>query len=194
MARPQFTSPDFLEAARALACEHGPAAVTVGAVIERLGAPAGSFYYRFASRDLLLGELWLKTVLAFQEGFMAAIKVGDGLAAALHTPAWARENLDDACLLLLYRRSDFVHGDWPETLRSGVISQEKSFKAAVMQFAQTTLGSDSPDTLRRVRFALVEVPLAAVRMHLECREAPPPIADELIRQTYEAVITRCLGQ
>ncbi len=190
MARPQFTSLDFLEAARALACERGPAAVTVGAVIERLGAPAGSFYYRFASRDLLLGELWLKTVLAFQEGFMAAIEAGDGLAAALHTPVWSRGNLDDACLLLLYRRSDFVHGDWPETLRDGVVSQEKNFKAAVMQFAQTTLGSVTPDTLKRVRFALVEVPLAAVRVHLEHREAPPLIVDELIRQTYEAVITR----
>ena len=29
---------------------------------------------------------WLTTVLAFQEGFVAAIEAGDGLAAALHTP------------------------------------------------------------------------------------------------------------
>ena len=27
---------------------------------------------RFASRDALLGELWLTTVLAYQEGFVAA--------------------------------------------------------------------------------------------------------------------------
>ena len=60
--------------------------MTVDSVAERLRAPKGSFYYRFASRDALLGEVWLKTVLAYQEGFVAAIEAGDGLGAALHTP------------------------------------------------------------------------------------------------------------
>jgi AcrR family transcriptional regulator len=88
--------------------------VTVDSVTARLKAPKGSFYYRFASRDALLGELWLATVLSYQRGFAAAIDAGDGLAAALHTPAWARLHLDDARLLLLYSRHDFVQGDWPQ--------------------------------------------------------------------------------
>jgi AcrR family transcriptional regulator len=188
MARPRFASTDFLAAARALARQHGPAAVTVGSVIGHMGAPAGSFYYRYASRDLLLGELWLETVLAYQKGFLAAIEAGDGLAAALHTPAWARENLEDARLLLLHRRSDFIHGDWPEALRDGVVRQEETMKAAVTRFAQATLGDATPDNLNRARFALVGAPLAAVRMYLERREPPPPITDELIRLTYNAVI------
>src|SRR5258708_37225725 len=56
-------------------------------------------------------------------GFVAAIESGDGLAAALHTPAWARLHLDDARLLLLYSRHDFVQGDWPKTLKRGVPDQ-----------------------------------------------------------------------
>ena len=87
--------------------------MTVDSVTQRLKAPKGSFYYRFASRDALLGELWLETVLAYQEGFVAAIEAGDGLAAALHTPAWARLNLEDARLLLLYDRQDFVRETGP---------------------------------------------------------------------------------
>jgi len=59
MGYAHFTHADFLDAARELAAELGPAGVTVGLVNERLKAPKGSFYYRFASRDLLLGELWL---------------------------------------------------------------------------------------------------------------------------------------
>ena len=86
MGRALFDNVSFLEAARSLACERGPAAVTVDSVTERLKAPKGSFYYRFASRDALLGELWLATALIFQEGFVQAIEAGDGLAAALHTP------------------------------------------------------------------------------------------------------------
>ncbi len=91
MGRPLFHNADFLAAARAIAPERGPAGVTVDSITQRLRAPKGSFYYRFASRDTLLGELWLATVLAYQEGFVAAIEAGDGLAAALHTPVWARK-------------------------------------------------------------------------------------------------------
>jgi AcrR family transcriptional regulator len=104
MGRAQFDHAGFLAAARELVAERGPAAVTVDSINERLKAAKGSFYYRFASRDALLGELWLTTVLAYQEGFIAAIEAGDGLGAALHTPAWVRRHLDDARLLLLYSR------------------------------------------------------------------------------------------
>src|ERR1700719_2322994 len=118
MVRPSFGHGAFLAAARDLVAENGPAAVTVTSVTERLGAPTGSFYYRFASRDVLLAELWLATALAFQNGFVAAIKRGDGLAAALHTPTWVRAHLDEARFFLLYHRDDFVQGGWPQALKS----------------------------------------------------------------------------
>jgi hypothetical protein len=35
---------------------------------------------------------------------------------------------------------------------------------------------------------LAKVPVAAVRRHLERREPPPPIVDELIRTTYRAIV------
>ena len=81
MGHAHFEHAHFLVAARELAREGGPAQVTVASVTDRLKAPKGSFYYRFASRDLLLGELWLATALAYQEGFVAAIERGDGLSA-----------------------------------------------------------------------------------------------------------------
>jgi AcrR family transcriptional regulator len=190
MGRAHFDSADFLGAARALAAEHGPAAVTVGAVVARLKAPTGSFYHRFKSRDLLLGELWLDTVLAYQVGFLAAIAAGDGLAAALHTPHWVRSHLDDARLLLLYSRHDFIQGDWPRSLRQGVRDQAQRFEAAVETFARHAFGSAGPEPLRRAYFALADVPTASVRPHLQRREPPPPLVDELIRATYRAVVER----
>src|ERR1700759_56406 len=117
MGRPIFDHAGFIEAARALASAHGPAAVTVDSVAQFLKAPKGSFYHRFASRDALLGELWLKTVLAYQEGFVAAIEAGNGLAAALHTPAWSRAPTAAARLLLLYSRHNFVQGEFPASLK-----------------------------------------------------------------------------
>ena len=127
MGRPHFNDADFIAAARTIADERGPAAVTIEFVnTQRLSAPKGSFYYRFASRDVLLGRLWLSTVLDYQVGFLAALEAGDGLTAALHTPAWARANMKDIRLLfLLYRRHDFVQGEWPADLKIGVRDQAR---------------------------------------------------------------------
>jgi AcrR family transcriptional regulator len=188
MARPEFTHADFFDAALALAAKHGPAGVTVAAITGLLKAPTGSFYHRFTSRDALLGELWLKTVLAFQQGIDAALDAGDGLRAALHTPAWVREHVDEGCLLLLYHRDDFVQGAWPRALRDGVAAHTRRARARVEKFASATFGRAGPDEVRRAQFVLSNVPVAAVRQHLERREPPPPIVDELIRATYRAVV------
>jgi len=188
MGHALFEHADFLDAARAVAAAHGPAAVTVGSVTERLKAPRGSFYYRFASRDLLLGELWLATVLAFQEGFVAAIEAGDGLAAALHTPAWVRGHLDDARLLLLYSRHDFVQGDWPAPLKRGVADQAQRFVTCLEQFAHAAFASKDADAVRRAQFVLADAPTAAVRPHLQQREIPPAVVDDLVRATYHAIV------
>jgi AcrR family transcriptional regulator len=194
MGRALFDNADFLSAARALAAERGPAAVTVDSVTAQLKAPKGSFYYRFASRDLLLGELWLTTVLAYQQGFVAAIEASDGLAAALHTPAWARQHLNDARLLLLYSRHDFVAGDWPAPLKRGVRDQAERLQGCLTSFARQAFGRAGPAELRRATFVLAEVPIAAVRQHLERREPPPPLVDELIAETYRAITVRPRGR
>jgi AcrR family transcriptional regulator len=188
MGRPLFDNAGFLAAARALACERGPGAVTVDSITQRLKAPKGSFYHRFPSRDALLGELWLKTVLAYQEGFVAAIEAADGLAAALHTPAWARQHLDDARLLLLYSRHDFVQGDWPAALKRGVRDQAQRFETCLSNFARLAFGRAGPAQLQRAAFVLAGVPIAAIKPYLEHREAPPAQVDELITTTYHAIV------
>jgi AcrR family transcriptional regulator len=188
MRRPSFETGSFLTAARSLAYERGPAAVTVDSVIARLNAPKGSFYYRFASRDALLGELWLDIVLSYQQGFVEAIDAGDGLAAALHTPRWARLHLDDARLLLLFSRHDFVQGDWPAALKRGVADQAQRFEACLRSFAKQAFGRAGPAQFRRAAFVLAEVPIAAVKGHLERREPPPRLVDELITTTYRAIV------
>jgi AcrR family transcriptional regulator len=190
MGKPIFHHAGFIQAARALAHARGPAAVTVDSVAQYLTAPKGSFYHRFASRDALLGELWLTTVLAYQEGFVAAIEAGDGLAAALHTPAWSRAHLDDARLLLLYSRHDFVQGDFPAPLKRGVREQAERFEACLARFAREAFGRAGPAQLKRATFVLAEVPIAAVKGYLERREPPPQLADELIERTYRAIVEK----
>jgi AcrR family transcriptional regulator len=177
MGRAKFDEAVFKGAALAIASERGPLAVTVGSITERLKAPTGSFYHRFSSRDVLLGELWLQTVLDFQQGTTAALDAGDGLAAALHTPVWVREHLEEGRLLLLYHRDDFVQGEWPQALRDRVAAQTERMTGGFARAARLIFGRDGPDELRRAQFLLAEVPVAAVRRHLERREPPPPIVE-----------------
>ena len=183
-----FTRTDFLAAALALVAEGGPAAATVGAIAGRLNAPTGSFYHRFASRDVLLAELWLRTVLDFQQGIEAALAAGDGLGAALHTPAWVRAHPQQARLLLLHHRDDFLEGPWPASLREAIDSHTQRARQTVEAFARLIFGRAEPEDIRRVQFVLAEIPVAAVRQHLRRGEPPPPFEDTLIATTYRAVV------
>jgi AcrR family transcriptional regulator len=187
MGHAKFNRTDYFAAAQAIAAAEGPAAVTIASIAARLKAPTGSFYHRFASRNALLGELWLRTVMEFQEGISAALDAGDGLRAALHTPAFARAHLDHARLLLLYDRSDFVQGEWPEELRERVAEMTRRMEASSLR-AQVIFGEDGGEEVRLAQFLISEVPLAAVRQHLVRREPPPPLVDDLIRTTYRAVV------
>jgi AcrR family transcriptional regulator len=188
MGHAKFGQTDFFGAALAIAATEGPAAATIASITARLKAPTGSFYHRFASRDALLGELWLRTVMEFQEGIGAALDAGDGLRAALHTPAFARAHLDHARLLLLYDRQDFVQGEWPEQLRERVAEMTRRVEASSLRRAQVIFGEDGGEEVRLAQFLISEVPLAAVRQHLVRRELPPRLVDDLIRTTYRAVV------
>src|SRR6266851_1378953 len=188
MGQAKFSQVDFLTAAQALAAAEGPAAVTIASISARLGAPTGSFYHRFASRNVVLGELWLRTVLDFREGISAALDAGDGLRAALHTPAWVRAHQDNARLLLMYDRRDFVQGEWPEELRERVAEMTQRMEAGSLRQARVIFGKDGREEVRLAQFLISEVPVAAVRQHLVRREAPPPLVDRLIRTTYRAVV------
>jgi AcrR family transcriptional regulator len=188
MGRAKFTQMDFLSAALTIISTHGPASVTIASITALLKAPTGSFYHRFASRNVLLGALWLRTVLSFQEGVSAALDAGDGLRAALHTPAWARAHLEEARLLLLYDRKDFVQGEWPQELSERVAEMTRRMEGGAERRAQVIFGHIGPEEVRLAEFVVAEVPVAAVRQHLLRHEPPPLLVDQMIRTTYRAVV------
>jgi AcrR family transcriptional regulator len=188
MGHPKYSEEDFFGAALAIIAERGASEVTVAAVSERLGSPTGSFYHRFASRDALLGSLWLRAILQFQAGIGAALEAGDGLKAALHTPAWVRKHPHEARLLLLYDRKDFEHGEWPRELRERVADLTRRMNAASRNWARVIFGNDGRDETRLAQFLISELPVAVVRQHLVSGERPPQLVDRIIRSTYGAVL------
>ena len=176
-----------MDAAMRMVAEKGPGALTVAALAKGMKAPIGSVYHRFPSRDVLLAEAWIRIVESFQRDFLETL-AGDGLQAALNTIQWVREHPGEACILLVYRREELVSGLWPEHLKGQVAGLSRELDSGIRSFAKKQFGHAGKETLRRATFALVDVPLAAVRRHLQDGESPPAVIDEMVRETYLATM------
>jgi hypothetical protein len=99
-----------------------------------------------------------------------------------------RANPDNARLLLLYDRKDFIRGDWPAELRERVAAMTRQMEDGSRRRARVIFGKDGPDEIRLAQFLISELPVAVVRQHLLRCEEPPPLVERLIRTTYRAVV------
>lgn len=192
MARPaKFTSSDILDTAARLIAQGGPRLATVSTIAEDLGAPTGSIYHRFASRELLLARLWIRTIRRAQAGFLQALALPDldqaARRAATHIPRWSREHLDEARVLLLYRRADLA-ARWPEELGEELATLNVQVEQALEAFTQRRYGSLTASNLQRVTFALVDVPYAAARRYLLAGKPPPADVDDLVGQVCACLL------
>jgi AcrR family transcriptional regulator len=179
-------------AALRLVADRGPQAVTVADVAKEAGAPTGSIYHRYRSREQLLAELWMDVVEEFQSGFIASLAsasdVAAGVEAASFMGSWAREHALEARLLLLHRRQDFVSGDWPADLAARAGALEPQLGSALRGFALRAFGRADADTMARLRYALLDAPFGALKPYVQGRKRIPPVVDELVATTARAVL------
>jgi AcrR family transcriptional regulator len=180
----------ILQAATSHIAAHGPKA-SVAALARAIGAPSGSIYHRFASRDALIAAVWLRSLRSFQAGFLAALDDRDidraALAAARHVPEWCAASLDQAIVLHRYRLEDLV-ATWPPELAPDRDSLNAALYAALRGHSAARYGAASGPALDRTTFALVDVPGAAVRRFLDRREPPPAWAIDAVGSAALAIL------
>src|SRR5687767_8565332 len=103
---------ELLDAARDLIVEGGPRAAGIRGIAERSGAPSGSLYHRFGSRDELVAQAWLRAVRRFQTGFLAALGDEDPRTGVANAVRWAvfftLNHPADTRLLLDHSRKDLL--------------------------------------------------------------------------------------
>jgi AcrR family transcriptional regulator len=192
MPRPaKFDQNSILKAAAGIAATQGPGATTMIAVAEAIGAPSGSLYHRFRTRNELLGRLWLNTAARFQQAWLDALKTPDarqaGLAAALSIPGRVREDFRSARIMLLHRREDFLSQSWPKEMRGEAKHLETQVRTALSQMSGRLFGNRSAAAREMTAFALVDLPYSAVRRYVAIGKPPPALVDDLITKAYLAV-------
>jgi AcrR family transcriptional regulator len=188
----KFDEEGIIAVAGRLMAAHGPSGATIGAIARSVGAPTGSIYHRFASRDILLATVWLRAAAAFQdavfERLAGAAPREAGLEAALYMAERVREHPQEARLLFLHRREDFVDRGWPATFRRRAARLAEQIETELRAFSRRLCDREDARTARMVAYAVIEAPFAAIRRHVAAKESPPPYVDLLIRATYEGIM------
>jgi AcrR family transcriptional regulator len=177
---------EILDAARAIVLARGPRAASVKAIAAASGAPVGTLYHRFGSRDGLLVEVWVRALQRFQAIALAA---ADADAAALdRAVAMARAAVDfaerhpgDARLLLAVRREDLLDADPTDALRRRLTAMNAPLIDAVTAITRELHGQAVARALAAVTRAVVDLPYAAVRRYAGVTRLPPWLAGDVAR-------------
>lgn len=192
MGRPaKFTSDAILDTALRLLAHDGVAALNISSIARDLGAPSGSIYHRFASRDVLVATLWLRAVERFQATLTDPLSLDDPRASVRAVAAavleWCRNNPMEAQLLLLHRSDNLLTDGWPEEVTSRNRRQRTRVARAIDELGHR-LGARSDADRRRVAFAAIDLPYAAARASLVHRQVPPRHMDSIVDDAVIAVV------
>ena len=168
----------ILDATRTLVLEEGAGAATVGAIASASGAPIGSIYHAFGSRDTLLARLWIRAVERSQARFLAALEDGDdpregAVAAALSIYDFARDEPGDARLLASLRREDLTQLPLPAAIAAELAELNRPIEDAMRLLARQLFGRAGKERVEQVALSVFDLPYGALRRHLVAGRRPP---------------------
>jgi AcrR family transcriptional regulator len=183
----------MLDAARELLLEQGAGSATVEAIADASGAPMGSIYHRFGSRDELLARLWLRAVYRSQASFLAAIEQEDpreaALAAAMSIIDFCEAEPGDARLLASFRREDLIRRTSDE-LAIELEEVNRPVERAVVSLARRLYGRSTRAALNRTLLAVFDLPFGAAHRYLLTGAAIP----RGLRTDLEPAVAAVIGK
>jgi AcrR family transcriptional regulator len=190
MGRPAtYSTEQLLAVAAELFASGGTRALTMSAVARAAGAPSGSVYHRFPDRPALLAALWLGMVTKFQDDYRQVVgeepTTQDAVRAAEWIVEWCRDNPAPAMVLQAGVRA-FSPEFWSAASKrelARIEAQQTRAMDAVVERISAQTGVPADET----RFALFDLPLAAVRRHLIAGQAPPPRVRVLVRELSRTI-------
>lgn len=168
----------MLDAARDLLLGGSSGGATIDAIARASGAPTGSIYHRFGSRDELVARLWMRAIFRSQASFLAALEEPDAtkaaLAGAMSVIDFCEANPADARLLVSFRRGDLVRDIPDGPLADELAKLNRPLERAVVALARRLYGRSTKAALNRAFLAVFDLPYGAARRHLIAGAPLPP--------------------
>lgn len=184
---------EILDATRDLVLEHGTASATIEKIAQRSGAPVGSLYHRFGSREQLLARLWVRAARRSQAAILPAATHADlreaVVLAALSILDFVEQHRDDARLLLSFRREDLLRDARSPDLVAELKTLNQPVQALVAKAATRLFGKADRQAIDQVMLAAFDIPYGAVRRHLLANHKLPPT----LRTSIEAAVRGALA-
>src|SRR5258708_6367931 len=173
-----YTSDQILDGARGLVLGEGIAAATISNIARASGAPPGSIYYRFDSRETLLAELWIRAVERAQRHCIAAVEAAGEpaeavVAGGLSIFDFVFSEPADAQLLVSMRRADLIRSPLPPPLLERLRGLNRPVEHLVGQLAGQLFGQSSAQARELITLAVFDLPYGTARRHLLAGAAPP---------------------
>ena len=189
MARPKkFSTDQILDGALAVVGRRWRAA-TIADVATEIGAPVGSIYHRFGSREALFVSLWLRSIRRFHVGFLDAAGGDDAreaaVAAAVHIPRYCREHPTEALALSLYRWESLVE-DGPAELTDQIRTVNDKIDAALQRLSVNRFGSEDRRHRELLATAVQACPYGLVRPYLGT-DVPDEL-DDIVAAAADAIL------
>lgn len=128
--------------------------------------------------DELLAEVWVRAVRRSQELFLRQLggegaPVEKAVFAGLAIYDFAVRHTPDARLLVSLRREDLIAGIGDRDLERQLSELNEPLEAGIAALTRELYGRATTPAVDRVTFAVVDLPLGAVRRHL-LEGMPPP--------------------
>ena len=190
----KFTDDQLLDAARDAVVVHGPGA-TVAQVSAASGAPTGSIYHRFRSRDELLVRLWLRSIGRLHDRLLQVEHEHDDpdealVALAVETARYCRAHPAEARAMTLYRH-ERLSQTAPEELREQVVHlNDRAFAMFGRLGARRFPASaDDPRLVELVFTSVVGLCYGLIRPYIVAGTPIPQWLDDVIARACSAALT-----
>ncbi len=188
-----YTSDQILDGARRLVLGEGIAAATISNIASASGAPPGSIYYRFDSRETLLAELWIRAVERAQRHCIAAVEaVGEPaeavVAGGLSIFDFVRSEPADAQLLVSMRRTDLIRSPLPPPLVERLRALNRPAERVIGRLAGQLFGESSARARELITLAVFDLPYGCVRRYLLAGKPPPAAHRAYVERAIRAVL------
>ncbi|WP_205697456.1 TetR/AcrR family transcriptional regulator [Conexibacter sp. SYSU D00693] len=194
MPRPRLHDVDaLLDQAEAIVARDGAAALTVRALAQAAGAPSGTIYHAFGSRDAVLARVWLRAAERFgavqgERVAGAGDPVGAVVAAATAPLAMLDEAPQSARVLLALRREDLPAGELPAALVAELHEAHRRLVALLRRLAEGVFGRRDAPALEAVTVCVVDLPTALVLRPLQRDGRLSPAAAARLDAAVRAVL------